>query len=80
MLASSPIRLRTPAAHSQDGRNGLATSGHDVCADVVLPRAWPFKKIRLAEVTDQIPKGASGKILRRVLVEQETARSAATLS
>jgi acyl-CoA synthetase (AMP-forming)/AMP-acid ligase II len=32
-----------------------------------------YKKIRLLEVIDQIPKSASGKILRRVLVERERA-------
>ncbi|MCL4295206.1 MAG: AMP-binding protein [Anaerolineae bacterium] len=31
----------------------------------------PHKKIRLLEVIEQIPKSASGKILRRVLVERE---------
>ena len=31
----------------------------------------PHKKIRKLEFVDEIPKSASGKILRRVLVEQE---------
>lgn len=35
----------------------------------------PYKKIRLLEVVDQIPKSPSGKILRRLLVERERARS-----
>ena len=34
----------------------------------------PYKKIRQLEVVSQIPKSPSGKILRRVLVEQERAR------
>ena len=38
----------------------------------VAKRVAPYKKIRLVEVIDQIPKSASGKILRRVLVEQES--------
>ena len=42
----------------------------------VAKRVAPYKKIRLVEVIDQIPKSASGKILRRVLVEQERARAA----
>ena len=42
----------------------------------VAERVAPYKKIRLIEVIDQIPKSASGKILRRVLVEQERARAA----
>jgi acyl-CoA synthetase (AMP-forming)/AMP-acid ligase II len=37
----------------------------------VAERVAPYKKIRLLEFTDQIPKSASGKILRRVLVERE---------
>lgn len=36
----------------------------------------PTKKIRLLEFVDEIPKSAAGKILRRVLVEQERARLA----
>jgi acyl-coenzyme A synthetase/AMP-(fatty) acid ligase len=31
----------------------------------------PHKKVRRLEFVDQIPKSASGKILRRVLVERE---------
>jgi acyl-CoA synthetase (AMP-forming)/AMP-acid ligase II len=34
----------------------------------------PYKKIRQLEVVNQIPKSPSGKILRRVLVEQERTR------
>lgn len=37
----------------------------------VAERVAPTKKIRRIEVVDQIPKSASGKILRRVLVERE---------
>jgi acyl-CoA synthetase (AMP-forming)/AMP-acid ligase II len=40
----------------------------------VANRVAPFKKIRLIEFADQIPKSASGKILRRVLIEIERAR------
>jgi len=41
----------------------------------VAARVAPHKRIRLLEVVDQIPKSASGKILRRVLVEQERAKN-----
>lgn len=37
-------------------------------------RVAPHKKIRLLEFIDKIPKSASGKILRRVLVQQERER------
>jgi len=39
--------------------------------DFVAGRVSPHKKIRKVEIIDQIPKSLSGKILRRVLVEQE---------
>ncbi|MEZ4869831.1 MAG: 4-coumarate--CoA ligase family protein [Caldilineaceae bacterium] len=41
----------------------------------VAERVAPFKKIREIEFVAQIPKSASGKILRRVLVEQERAKT-----
>lgn len=40
----------------------------------VAERVAPHKKIRLLEVIEQIPKSASGKILRRVLVERERSK------
>lgn len=43
----------------------------------VAERVAPHKKIRLVEIVAQIPKSASGKILRRVLVEQERVRGRA---
>ena len=39
----------------------------------VADRVAPYKKVRRLEFIDQIPKSASGKILRRVLVERERA-------
>jgi acyl-CoA synthetase (AMP-forming)/AMP-acid ligase II len=41
----------------------------------VEERVAPHKRIRLVEVVDQIPKSASGKILRRVLVERDRSRA-----
>ena len=40
----------------------------------VADRVAPHKKIRALEIVEEIPKSASGKILRRVLVEQERER------
>jgi acyl-CoA synthetase (AMP-forming)/AMP-acid ligase II len=42
--------------------------------DFVAARVAPYKKIRLLEFIDSIPKSASGKILRRVLVQREQER------
>ena len=42
--------------------------------DHVAQRVAPHKKIRLVEIIDEIPKSASGKILRRKLVERERAK------
>ena len=42
----------------------------------VAQRVAPYKKVRAVEVVDEIPKSASGKILRRVLIERERARAA----
>jgi acyl-CoA synthetase (AMP-forming)/AMP-acid ligase II len=53
----------------------------EVSADQIMgyvaERVSPYKRIRLLEVVDQIPRSASGKILRRVLIEQERERATA---
>jgi acyl-CoA synthetase (AMP-forming)/AMP-acid ligase II len=43
--------------------------------DFVAGQVASFKRIRELEFTDKIPKSASGKILRRVLIEKERARA-----
>ncbi len=40
--------------------------------DWVAGRVAPYKRVRLVEFTDSIPKSPSGKILRRLLVSPET--------
>jgi acyl-CoA synthetase (AMP-forming)/AMP-acid ligase II len=45
----------------------------DDVMDFVAERVAPYKKVRAVEVIDEIPKSASGKILRRVLVDKERA-------
>ena len=42
----------------------------------VAEKVAPHKRIRLLEFTDQIPKSATGKILRRILIEQDRAKKA----
>ncbi len=49
----------------------------EVLMQYVAERVAPHKKIRLIETIDEIPKSASGKILRRKLVERERTRAAA---
>jgi len=43
--------------------------------EYVAARVAPYKKLRSVEVTDQIPKSPSGKILRRILVERQRSTS-----
>ena len=43
----------------------------------VAERVAPHKRIRQMEFIDQIPKSASGKILRRLLVDMENQRGPA---
>ena len=55
--------------------------GVDLDADAVMAfvaeQVAPHKRIRMVEFTEQIPKSASGKILRRVLIDQERSRAKA---
>ena len=41
----------------------------------VAERVAPYKRIRAVEVVDEIPKSASGKILRRLLRDRAAASS-----
>ena len=41
--------------------------------DWMRERSAPHKRLIAVEIVDEIPKSASGKILRRVLVERERA-------
>ncbi len=46
----------------------------------VAERVAPYKKVRRVEIIDAIPKTASGKILRRLLVERERERMKAGIA
>lgn len=46
--------------------------------DFVSERVAPYKRIRYVEFMEQIPKSPSGKILRRVLIERERAKTASS--
>lgn len=52
---------------------GTEATGEEIM-DWVAEKVSPQKKIRAVEFVDAVPKSASGKILRRVLVEQERAK------
>ncbi len=51
-----------------------ATTGETIMA-FVAQRVAPHKRIRHLEFIDQIPKSASGKILRRLLIQREKERA-----
>lgn len=55
---------------------GMELSAEDVMS-FVADQVTSYKKIRLVEFRDEIPKSASGKILRRFLRDEERAKSAA---
>jgi len=52
-------------------------SDPEAIMEFVAERVAPHKRIRYLEVVESIPKSPSGKILRRVLVETDRAKSAA---
>jgi acyl-CoA synthetase (AMP-forming)/AMP-acid ligase II len=51
----------------------------DEIMEFVSARVAPHKRIRLVEFVSEIPKSPAGKILRRVLVERERARTRQTV-
>ncbi len=53
------------------------TATEDELIAYVAAQVAPYKKVRRLEFTDVIPKSASGKILRRILVERERAAAPA---
>ena len=85
VLVSHPAVADAAVVGSPDEQAGevpkayLVLKDQDVAVEDILAfaaeRMAPYKRIRRWELVAQIPKSASGKILRRLLVEQERARS-----
>lgn len=82
LLLSHPAVADVAVIPSPDEEAGEVPKAFVVLRQAVPPselmewvagRVAPHKKVRRLEVVDAIPKSASGKILRRVLVEQERA-------
>ena len=85
MLLSHPAIADAAVVPSPDEEAGEIPKAFVVLKGDVTPeevmayvadRVAPHKRVRLVEVVQEIPKSASGKILRRVLVERERARLA----
>jgi acyl-CoA synthetase (AMP-forming)/AMP-acid ligase II len=71
--------IRTPDEEAGEIPKAFVVLRCEATADdlmaFVAAQVAPYKKIRRLEFIDQIPKSASGKILRRVLVESERVRA-----
>jgi acyl-CoA synthetase (AMP-forming)/AMP-acid ligase II len=73
--------VRSPDEEAGEVPKAFVVADESLTAEEVMSfvaeRVSPQKKVRLVEFIDQIPKAASGKILRRVLIDRELAKAAA---
>jgi len=67
--------IPSPDEEAGEIPKGFIVLSSEISAEAIMEfvaeQVAPHKKIRKIEIVDEIPKSASGKILRRVLVEQE---------
>ena len=67
--------IPSPDAEAGEVPKAFVVSTGDIDAETLMTyvagRVAPYKKVRLVEFIDEIPKSASGKILRRLLVQRE---------
>jgi acyl-CoA synthetase (AMP-forming)/AMP-acid ligase II len=84
LLLSHPAITDAAVVPVEDDEAGEVPKGYVVTRGSVTPdeiltyvaeRVAPYKRLRSVEVIDQIPKSASGKILRRLLVQRNVASS-----
>ena len=71
--------IPSPAAEVGEIPKAFVVASGEVSAEELMAyvsdRVAPYKKVREVQFVQSIPKSASGKILRRVLIEQERAAS-----
>jgi acyl-CoA synthetase (AMP-forming)/AMP-acid ligase II len=67
--------VRTPDEQAGEVPKAFVVATAELSAqevmDYVAERVAPYKKVRVVEFVDEIPKSLSGKILRRVLMERD---------
>ena len=73
--------IPSPDEEAGEVPKAFIVANGEIAADGIMAyvaeRVAPHKKIRRLEFVDEIPKSASGKILRRLLVERERAQPSA---
>jgi acyl-coenzyme A synthetase/AMP-(fatty) acid ligase len=67
--------VRTPDEQAGEVPKAFVVASSELSADEVMAwvaeRVAPYKKVRVVEFVDEIPKTPSGKILRHVLMERD---------